>query len=138
MICEIDSRQLLNFDKPPTCSFYLHFFVAIFVFPSIFFGWNLPNINEWFLLILMGLFGGTAQILATNAYKLSDVSILVPFDYSAIIWAITFGIIFFNDHPDKYVITGSIIIVISTYYIIYRERKIGQNFNILKTNTRQI
>ena len=94
--------------------------------------------NEWYFIILMGLFGGTAQILATNAYKISDVSILIPFDYSAIIWAITFGIIFFNDHPDKYVIIGSIVIVISTYYIIYRERKTGQNFNTLKINTRQL
>ena len=131
-------KKLLNYDKPPTCSFYLHFLIAIFVLPTIIFGWKMPNIYEFFLLFLMGLFGGTAQILATNAYKISDVSILIPFDYSAIIWAITFGIIFFNDYPDKYVIIGSVVIVISTYYIIFRERKSGQNINTLKTNTRQL
>ena len=98
----------------------------------------MPIPSQWYLIILMGLFGGIAQILASNAYKISNVSILAPFDYSAIIWAITFGIIFFNDHPDKYVIIGSIIIVISTYYIIYREKISGQNINYLKTNTRQL
>ena len=131
-------KQLLNFDKPPTCSFYLHFFVALFILPTFYFGWKIPNSSEWYLIILMGLFGGTAQILSTNAYKISNVSILIPFDYSAIIWAITFGIIFFDDHPDKYVIIGSIVIVISTYYIIYRERKSGQNINSLKISSRQI
>ena len=46
----------------------------------------------------MGFMGGIAQILATNAYKISDVSILSPIDYSSILWAITFGIIFFSDY----------------------------------------
>ena len=86
----------------------------------------------------MGICGGIAQILATNAYKISEVNLLTPLDYSGIIWAITFGIIFFNDYPDSYVIFGSIIIVVSTYYIIYREKKAGQKFNIIKANTRQI
>tara|TARA_Y100000590_G_C15637112_1_gene983429 strand:+ start:520 stop:1407 length:888 start_codon:yes stop_codon:yes gene_type:complete len=130
-------KQLLIFDKPPTCSFYLHALIALFVFPTILINWQIPNLNQMYLLILMGLFGGIAQILATNAFKLSNVSVLIPFDYSAIIWAVTFGIIFFNNYPDKYVIIGSIVIVLSTYYIIYRERIRNQNFNSLKINTRQ-
>ena len=59
-------------------------------------------------------------------------------NYIAIIWAITFGIIFFNDYPDRYVIIGSIVIVISTYYIIYRETKLGTKINRLKINQRHI
>ena len=46
-------KQLLNFDKPPTCSFYLHFLIAIFVLPSIYFGWRFRNLNEWYFIILM-------------------------------------------------------------------------------------
>ncbi len=131
-------KKLLINDHPPTCSFYLHFIVSIIVFPIMLFSWKTPLFNEFLLLILMGLCGGAAQILATNAYKLSEVNILIPFDYSAIIWAITFGIIFFQDYPDKYVIFGSSIVIASTYYIIYRERKIGKNINRLKINTRSI
>ena len=86
----------------------------------------------------MGFMGGIAQILATNAYKICDVSILSPIDYSSILWAITFGIIFFPDYHDIYVIFGSIVIVISTYYIIYREIETGQKINLNKINTRQI
>ena len=85
-----------------------------------------------------GILWGIAQILITNAYKISTVNLLQPFDYTAIIWAITFGIIFFNDYPDKYVIIGSLVIVISTYYIIYRENKLGKKINTLKVNQRQI
>ena len=131
-------KKLLSYDSPPACSFYLHAFVAIVYLPFVIFDWQQPTFYLWLMLIAMGFCGGIAQILLTNAYKLSTVSLLQPFDYTAIIWAITFGLIFFNDYPDRFVIIGSIVIVISTYYIIYRENKIGQNFNLNKSTSRQI
>ena len=131
-------KKLLSYDAPPTCSFYLHAFVSLFYLPILILNWQQPTLNLWLLLISMGFCGGIAQILLTNAYKISTVNLLQPFDYTAIIWAITFGIIFFNDYPDKYVIIGSLVIVISTYYIIYRENKLGKKINTLKVNQRQI
>jgi len=131
-------KKLLTYDTPPTCSFYLHVLVAIIYFPFLIFNWQQPSLNLWLILMGMGFCGGIAQILLTNAYRLSKVNLLQPFDYTAIIWAITFGLIFFNDYPDRYVIIGSIVIVISTYYIIYRETKLGKKIHILKINQRQI
>ena len=90
------------------------------------------------MLIGMGFCGGIAQIFLTNAYRLTTVNLLQQFDYTAIIWAITFGIIFFNDYPDRFVIIGSIVIVISTYYIIHRETKLGKKINTMKINQRHI
>jgi len=131
-------KKLLSSDSPPTCSFYLHFFVALIYSPFVLFNWQQPSLNLWIMLIGMGFCGGIAQILLTNAYKLSTVNLLQPFDYTTIIWAITFGLIFFNDYPDRYVIIGSIVIAISTYYIIYREAKLGKKINTIKVNRRLI
>ena len=131
-------KQLLSYDAPPTCSFYLHAFVALIYLPFLIFNWQQPTFDLWLMLAAMGFCGGIAQILLTNAYRLSTVNLLQPFDYTAIIWAITFGLIFFNDYPDRYVIIGSIVIVISTYYIIYRETKLGKKINTLKINQRHI
>ena len=137
-IAIIIMKSTLFFDKPPTCSFYMHILVGFIMSVTLFFYFQIPSFYQLFLLFCMGFMGGVAQILATNAYKISDVSILSPIDYSSILWAITFGIIFFSDYPDIYVISGSIVVVISTYYIIYRERKTGQKINLNKINTRQI
>ena len=131
-------QSVLKFDSAPTCSFYMHGLVALIMIGTLFFNFNIPTFNQLFLLFCMGFVGGIAQILASNAYRLSDVSILSPIDYSSILWAITFGIIFFSDYPDLYVVIGSLIIVISTYYIIYRERLFGQKINLNKVNIRQI
>ena len=137
-IAIIIMKSVLKFDTPPTCSFYMHILVSVIMIITLFFSFSLPTFKDLLLLFFMGFMGGVAQILATNAYKLSDVSVLSPIDYSSILWAITFGIIFFSDYPDLYVICGSLVIVISTYYIIYRERKIGQKINLNKISTRQI
>jgi len=131
-------KAVLKFDKPPTCSFYMHTLVVLIMVGTLFFNFTTPTYKQLFLFFCMGFIGGIAQILATNAYRISEVSILAPIDYSSIIWAITFGIIFFADYPNLYVILGSLIIVISTYYIIYRERKLGLKINLNKINTRQI
>ena len=131
-------KSVLRFDTPPTCSFYMHLLVASIMIGTLFFDYNYPTLSQFLLLFCMGFMGGVAQILATNAYKLSNVSVLSPIDYSSILWAITFGIIFFADYPDMYVIIGSLVIAISTYYIIYREKKLGQKININKASTRQI
>ena len=131
-------KSTLKFDTPQTCSFYMHIIVALIMLGTLFFNFITPNYKQLFLLFCMGFIGGIAQILLTNAYKLSEVSTLTPIDYTSILWAITFGIIFFSDYPDSYVIIGSLVIVISTYYIIYRERKLGQKINLTKVNTRQI
>jgi len=137
-IAIIIMKTVLKFDTPPTCSFYMHTLVSIIMVVTLFFSFSIPSYIDFLLLFFMGFMGGVAQILATNAYRISDVSVLSPIDYSSILWAITFGIIFFSDYPDLYVITGSLIIIISTYYIIHRERKIGQKINLNNVSTRQI
>ena len=120
-------KILVKTDSPPTCSFYMHVMVASLMLITIPFGWILPNKYELILLILIGISGGIAQILVTNAFRISSVSLLVPFEYTHILWAIFFGIIFFSDYPTIYVLTGSMIIILSNYYIAYREHKTGRD-----------
>ena len=131
-------KSALKFDTPSTFSFYMHILVAMIMLVTLNFSFCIPTYFDVLLLFCMGFMGGIAQILATNAYKLSDVSILSPIDYSSILWAITFGIIFFADYPDLYVLTGSLVIAISIYYIIYRQINFGQKINLNITNIMQI
>jgi drug/metabolite transporter (DMT)-like permease len=51
------------------------------------------------------------------------VSLLVPFDYTALIWATLLGFVLFGDLPDAWTIMGAIIIISSGLYLIKRERR---------------
>lgn len=73
------------------------------------------------LLIATGLLGGTAQVFLTHAYRLAPVSIVAPFDYSAMIWAVLLGLAVFGDSPGWPVLLGSVVVIGSGLYILRRE-----------------
>ena len=123
----ITIKILLKTDTPPACSFYMHVIITLMMLSTIPFGWVIPNKIDLFLLIMIGIAGGVAQILVTQAFRLSEVSLLMPLDYTHILWAILFGILFFSEYPSAYVIVGSSIIIMSSYYIVNREKKIGKD-----------
>jgi drug/metabolite transporter (DMT)-like permease len=83
--------------------------------------WRTPQGWQWPLLIMVGVIGGVAQIAFTQAFRLTSPSLLAPFEYTAMIWAVLFGFIMFGDIPDKAIWIGGGIVVASGLYIIHRE-----------------
>ena len=78
---------------------------------------------DWVFFVLIGVFGGTAHILATSAHRLADASILAPVIYLQIFSAAFAGIVFFNTYPTVWTVGGGLIIISAGVYIWYRERQ---------------
>jgi len=85
------------------------------------FVWVTPNTHDLMLLILIGLLGGVAQVLMTEAWASAQVSSIAPYSYSSLLWAVLFGWIAFGDVPGLWTIIGSIVIVGASLYILHRE-----------------
>ena len=60
------------------------------------FGWVMPDLTGFVLLVLAGLFGGLAQIASTVAFRHAEATFLAPFDYFAIIWPLLADLLLFN------------------------------------------
>lgn len=75
----------------------------------------------WGLLIFMGLIGGAAQLCLTGALRWAPVSVVLPMDYSAILWATLIGWFIWNDLPIATTWIGAALIVGSGLYIAWRE-----------------
>lgn len=75
----------------------------------------------WGLLILLGLTGGAAQLCMTGALRWAPVSIVLPMDYSAILWATIFGFLIWNEWPLASTWAGAALIIASGLYIAWRE-----------------
>jgi drug/metabolite transporter (DMT)-like permease len=60
------------------------------------------------------------------AMRIGDISFISPFRYTALLWAILFGVLLFGDFPDMPMIVGAIIIVGSGLYTLYREQIVGR------------
>jgi drug/metabolite transporter (DMT)-like permease len=117
-------RLLGSTEHPVKTVFY--FMLVSFLITSIFqpFLWKDPSFKVILLFIGLGIAAFLTQLLMTYALQKAPASIVSPFNYTGIIWAIIFDYIVWNSHPMVATIFGGIIITISGIYIFKREAKI--------------
>jgi drug/metabolite transporter (DMT)-like permease len=72
---------------------------------------QMPSLEEFALLLLIGVMGGTGNIVFIGATRLAQASQIAPAQYSQIFWAIALGAIFFNEVPDAIGYAGLAIVV---------------------------
>lgn len=75
----------------------------------------------WAILAATGLFGGAAQLAMTASLRYGSVSLVVPMDYSSLLWATLLGWWLFGTLPGDTTWVGAPIIVASGLYIVWRE-----------------
>jgi drug/metabolite transporter (DMT)-like permease len=89
------------------------------------FAWHSPTPAELAMLITTGVFGGIAHIFLTESYRHATASVIAPFDYSAMLWALLLGYWMFGELPSVLVYVGATIIAGAGLAVIFRERWLG-------------
>ena len=93
----------------------------------------MPSFGEFFTLILVGIIGGIAQIMLTTAYRLAPASLVAPFDYTAMIFALLIGYFVFEELPTSQMIFGTFVVMLAGIFVVIREIKSGQGVSKEKT-----
>jgi drug/metabolite transporter (DMT)-like permease len=83
--------------------------------------------KAWAVLACLGLFGGFGQLFLTASLRFAPVSVVVPFDYTQLLWAVLLGWLLFGDHPPATTWGGAAVIILSGLYTLYREHKLGRD-----------
>jgi drug/metabolite transporter (DMT)-like permease len=89
-------------------------------------GWVSPTAGSLGLFALAGCISVAALFCVNRSLKLAPASIVVPYQYSMIVWAVIFGYVVFGDVPAKATIIGAAIIIAAGLYIFLRERDLGR------------
>jgi drug/metabolite transporter (DMT)-like permease len=89
------------------------------------FGWVMPDWRELTALIVIGICGGLAHILLTESYRLAPASLIAPFDYTSMLWALVLGFLVFGEVPSVLVFVGAGIIAGAGLFVIWRERQLA-------------
>ena len=114
-------KQLSSSEPVWLISFYFSLSIMILSFFTIPQGWLLPSVKDLFLLSTLGILGGLANLWLTQSYKFADVSLVTPLKYLALVFAIFFGYIFWNEVPTFKTLIGSLLVIISSVIIFKRE-----------------
>ena len=101
--------------------FYFSFSIMIISFFTFHQGWIIPKLLDLFLLSMVGILGGLANLWLTQSYKYSDVSLVTPIKYLALVFAILFGYIFWEEIPTIKTLMGAFLVIMSSVIIFRRE-----------------
>lgn len=82
--------------------------------------------RTWAILAALGLFGGFGQIFMTAALRYAPVSVVVPFDYTQLLWAVLLGWLLYETQPPATTWAGAAVIIASGLYTVYREHRLGR------------
>ncbi|HXD44585.1 MAG TPA: DMT family transporter [Pseudolabrys sp.] len=96
------------------------------------FVWVPLNPRDTLLLVLLGVTAMVAHMCINRALKLAQASIVVPYQYTTIFWAILLGYIFFGDVPRVAMLIGAAIIIAAGIYIFVRERKAAKALALME------
>ena len=93
--------------------------LSLFTMP---FGWVMPSASAALFLVGAGFVGGVGQILLTSAYRYGDASVVAPFEYASMLFAVAIGFVFFGEVPTAQMLMGAALVIAAGVLIILRER----------------
>jgi len=111
--------------------FYFSFTIMMTSFLTLPYGWIMPSLKDFILLSLVGILGGAANLLLTQSYKFSEVSLVSPLKYLSLLFAIFFGYLIWNEIPSYKTLVGASLVILSSIIIFRREiylKKTSFNF----------
>ena len=118
----IQTRRLTRTETTPSIVFYFSLICTIAGAATLPFAWHTPTLFELAILITLGILGGLAHIFLTESYRFAAASVIAPFDYTSMLWALMLGYWMFGEVPTTLVFVGAAIVIAAGLFVIWRER----------------
>ncbi|HJU32493.1 MAG TPA: DMT family transporter [Hyphomicrobiaceae bacterium] len=120
----VDIKVLGRTESSATITAYVTVLLIPMTLLPAAFVWQTPSVDLWGWLIFIGVIGTLGQLMVTEAVKLADMTVLMPFDFLKLVWAAFLGMMFFAEVPDVLTWIGGAIVFASSFYVAWREAKV--------------
>ena len=117
----ISIRQLSSTEPVWLISLFFSAAITIAGLLTLPLGWIMPSFYDLTLLSRIGFFGGVANLWLSQSYKFSEVSLVTPLKYLALVFAIVFGYLIWGEVPSVKTLVGAILVIASSIIIFRRE-----------------
>ena len=123
-------RKLSSTEPAWLISFFFSFSIMLLSFLSFYQGWILPSLLDLFLLSMVGILGGLANLWLSQSYKYSEVSLVSPLKYLALVFAVIFGYFIWNEIPTSKTLLGALLVIFSSIIIFRREMYLKKKLSV--------
>ena len=117
-------RQMSTTERSEAIVFYFMLTCAVVSGLAMLWDWKAPSWPAVAWLVFSGLLGGIGQLCMTFSYRYAAPSLLAPFDYVAMVWAVVLGYFVLGEVPQPLVMVGAAVVVAAGLFIVWRERRL--------------
>jgi len=126
-------KSLSRTESPETVVFYMALFMTPLSFPQALYHWQPLVSHQWIYLAAIGLLSTSAQLMMVRAYQRAEVVVLMPLDFTRLIFVSFFAYLWFGEILEGHAWVGAGVIVASSAYIAHRDSRLRKNSNPIET-----
>ncbi len=125
----LTTRSLMNTESSASIVFYYSIallFTSLIFFPKDFI---IPDTFNLLCAMSLGIMGSAGHFFMSKAAKYADVAVTSPLEYTSFVFVGAMAYIFYREVPNSSIIIGSILIILASIYIAYRENRFEKKKN---------
>ena len=119
-------KSLSRTDSAVTITAYMVLLMSPMTLVCALFVWTWPSGGELAVLAGIGIAGTLAQMLMTQSLRLAETSVVLPFDFTKLVWSAFFAWLLFGELIDTWTLAGALVIFSGGLYVAYRERQLAR------------
>lgn len=123
---QILTRKASSTEDSVTTLFYTQAAGVVILGFALPISWTTPSLPDLGFLVLLGVLGAVSHFLLIVAFGKAPASVIAPFDYTKLLWAVIFGFWLFSNLPDLFSVAGMATIVGSGLYVLRREQRMAR------------
>lgn len=120
----IITRQMRGTERPLTILIWSTGAGLLAIAPLGLADWQTPSLRDWAFLVAIAACHVAGQYLTIRAFMLASASLIAPFSYSTLLWAMLIGMFAFGSYPDAPTLAGAGLLVAAGVYVWHRERRV--------------
>ncbi|WP_206020998.1 DMT family transporter [Antarcticimicrobium luteum] len=115
------TRRVGPDEDPWTSLFYTGLVGTVLLSAIVPFRWQMPDGPALLLIVSVTGFGTIGQMFLIRAFSTGEAAMLAPYSYTGLIFAATWGMLFFAEMPDLWTVCGALVIALAGLYVWHRE-----------------
>lgn len=124
-------KKLSRTETPLAITFYMTLLMMIMTAPVVFFIWRTPTYEEMGWACLIAFASNVLQYGIAKSLALVDFSVVLPIDFTRLIYTALLAYLIFGESPDVVAVIGSAVIIGAAFYSSYNEKKVYNERKIL-------
>ncbi|NIZ12141.1 DMT family transporter [Phaeobacter sp. HF9A] len=122
---QIHIRKMVQSEETSAIVFYFSVTASLLSLLTLPFGWVMPDTPVLLMMIGTGFLGALAQIIITSSYRYAPASMLAPYDYVSMLFALVIGYVWFAEWPSTVMLAGAAVVIAANAIVIWRESRLG-------------